>query len=86
MKKYLMMVCAASVLAGCSWIENRGGVRDRSSSQTGRDNSMQSTNSSSITNSSSSSSTQSQSQNSNAGQNNSSGQNNSGNNSLPKGN
>jgi hypothetical protein len=56
MKKYLMVICAAAAFVGCA--QNRGGVHNRSSSETGAsqsyDRSMQSTNSSnSITNDSS---------------------------------
>jgi hypothetical protein len=55
MKKYLIMACAIAALVGCA--RERGGVDNRSGSQTGRsesyDRNMQSTNSNTITNDSS---------------------------------
>lgn len=48
MKKYLIAVCAAAVLVGCA--RDRGGVYNRSSSESGRSSTMQSTNSISDTN------------------------------------
>ena len=47
MKKYLITICAAAALVGCA--KDRGGVYNRSSSESGSsDRSMQSTNSSAI--------------------------------------